>query len=454
MSSVPAFSGLTTALRGVISQQRALDVTGHNIANVETKGYSRQEAVLGATNPLLLDAGQIVGGYGAQLGQGVDVLEFRRLRDDFLDLQWRGQNGAFGEADTLASRLRQVESSVNDTTSSGISAQLNAFYNGWGDLAAHPESAAARTVLYGNAQNLIGGLRGLDAALTTLSGQATSAIADTLAAGGPIDKIAQELRQLNDGINQAQIAGIQPNDLLDRRDLLLDQLSQYGSVSTSVPDTTRPGHMRVIFAGQSAPLVDNDAPVPITLPTPASIAPPATPPGGRLSGLLQTGAAIADYRTQLDTLAARLVSQVNGQHGAPPFFDPAGTTAATIALGAAITGPQAILAGASGAPGDNSIALAISQQRSSTGANPTTDWATLLARVGSDVNIQQVNTQTSQRVLDSITAQRTSQSGVSLDEEMANMLRFQRGYQASARALTTMDENLDILINRTGRVGL
>lgn len=454
MSSVPAFSGLTTALRGVLSQQRALDVTGHNIANVGTQGYSRQEAVLSAAPALQLDAGQVGRGYGAQLGQGVDVLEFRRLRDDFLDLQWRGQNGAFGEADTLAARLRQVESAVNDTTSSGISAQLNAFYNGWGDLAAHPESAAARTALFGYAQNLVAGLRGLDATLSQIDAQTTNEITDTLAAGGPIDKIAQELRQLNDGINQALIVGIQPNDLLDRRDLLLDQLSQYGSVSTSVPDPTRPGHMRVMFAGQPAPLVDNDAVPQITLPTAASIQPPAAAPGGRLSGLLETGTAIAGYRTQLDTLAARLVTQVNGQHTTPAFFDPAGTTAATIALGAGLTGPQAIQAGASGTAGDNGIALTISQQRNSAGANPTTDWTTLLARVGSDVNVQQVNAQTSQRVLDSITAQRMSQSGVSLDEEMTNMLRFQRGYQASARALTAMDENLDILINRTGRVGL
>ena len=130
-----------------------------------------------------------------------------------------------------------------------------------------------------------------------------------------------------------------------------------------------------------------------------------------------------------------------------------GTTAATVALGAGLTGPSTIVAG-SGAAGDNSIALAIAAQRSSGGSNPTTAWASLLTQIGSDIADQRATSLTAERVLDSLTAQRLSTSGVSLDEEMTNMMRFQRGYQAAARALNAMDDNLDLLINRTGRVGL
>ena len=96
MTSISTFSGLQTSLRGLLAQQRSLDVTAHNIANAQTEGYTRQEAVLGASAPYTLAAGALANGAGAQLGQGVDVLEYRRMRDSFLDLQYRAQNMALG----------------------------------------------------------------------------------------------------------------------------------------------------------------------------------------------------------------------------------------------------------------------------------------------------------------------------------------------------------------------
>src|SRR3954463_2721407 len=102
--AIPAFSGLNTALRGVQAQQAALNVVSHNIANVETPGYSRQEAVFTAAPSLRID-GTKPDGSGAQLGQGVDVQSYRRLRDDFLYLQFRAQNMTSGQSDVTAKRL-------------------------------------------------------------------------------------------------------------------------------------------------------------------------------------------------------------------------------------------------------------------------------------------------------------------------------------------------------------
>jgi flagellar hook-associated protein 1 FlgK len=449
MSYVGAFSGLNTALKGVLAQQRALDTTGHNIANVETQGYSRQEAVLTAARALQLNNGQVYSGASAQIGQGVEVAEYRRLRNDFLDLQWRAQNMNGGEADARASKLMQVEAAINDSSESGLSKQLSAFYNAWSDLAANPESPAARTALYGKAQTLMAGIHSLDQTLANVDAQATNEVATLLSAGGKIEQIARELNTLNEAINRSLIVNDSPNDLMDRRDLLLDQLSAYGKVSTSVPNPAKPGYVTVIFAGAATPLVDNSSATPVTVPTPGSL----SSPGGRLEGLQGASTAITSYRASLDALANHLVTQVNAEHTTPAFFLAGGTTAATIAFGVGLTGPADIVAG-SGASGDNSIALAIAAQRSSSGTNPTTDWTSLLAQVGSDLADQKASSLTAQRVLDSLTAQRTSTQGVSLDEEMTNMMRFQRGYQAAARSLTAMDENLDILINRTGRVGL
>mgnify|MGYP002684968605 CR=1 FL=1 len=117
MSYVGSFSGLNTALKGVLAQQRALDVTGHNIANVETQGYSRQEAVLTAARALELHAGQLQNGAGGQIGQGVEVAAYRRMRNDFLDLQWRGQQMSAGDADAKASKLQQIEAAISDARS-------------------------------------------------------------------------------------------------------------------------------------------------------------------------------------------------------------------------------------------------------------------------------------------------------------------------------------------------
>ncbi len=449
MSYVGSFSGLNTALKGVLAQQRALDVTGHNIANVETQGYSRQEAVLTAARALELHAGQLQNGAGGQIGQGVEVAAYRRMRNDFLDLQWRSQQMSAGDADARASKLQQIEAAFNDSTDSGLGKQLSAFYSAWSDLAANPESSSARAALFGKTQTLLSGIRAVNQTLTDVDAQVTGEVTSMLASGGTVDQIARELKSLNDAINGSMTAGEAPNDLLDRRDLLLDQLSEYGKVSTSVPNPAKPGFMRIMFANASTPLVDNAAGTPITLPVASAL----SSPGGRLEGLQGAATSIAAYKTSLDAMVSSLVSQVNGQHTTPAFFLATGTTAATVALGAGLTGPSTIVAG-SGAAGDNSIALAIAAQRSSGGSNPTTAWASLLTQIGSDIADQRATSLTAERVLDSLTAQRLSTSGVSLDEEMTNMMRFQRGYQAAARALNAMDDNLDLLINRTGRVGL
>src|ERR687890_82893 len=120
MSGISTFNGLNIALRGLTAQQRALDVTSHNIANVETPGYSRQEAIFAPTQPLVLQPGALQQGAGAQIGQGVDIVEYRRIRDDFLDLQWRAQNMTGGQAEVTADRLGMAQ----DALASGTTGDL------------------------------------------------------------------------------------------------------------------------------------------------------------------------------------------------------------------------------------------------------------------------------------------------------------------------------------------
>ena len=99
---ISSFYGLQTSLRGLLAQQRALDTTGHNIANASTAGYSRQEAVLAASPALVIQQGAVQSGAGAHIGSGVDVQSYRRIRDTFLDLQYRAQATRLGKLPPLS----------------------------------------------------------------------------------------------------------------------------------------------------------------------------------------------------------------------------------------------------------------------------------------------------------------------------------------------------------------
>jgi flagellar hook-associated protein 1 FlgK len=444
--TIPAFTGLNTALRGVQAQQAALDVVAHNIANVETPGYSRQEAVFSASPTLRVD-GTKQDGTGAQLGTGVDVLSYRRLRDDFLDLQFRAQNMASGQSDVSAKRLSVVQSDLATASTSDLGTLLDKFWSSWDTLAANPTSTDAKAAVVGTAQTLAQRFGTLDADIASTGTQATAAISDLLSDDGPIKPIATELAQLNQQINQAKSAGVSPNDLLDRRDLLLDKLSAYGQVSVSADPTldaagkpAYPGMIQVSFGGAATPLVSQTT---ATMPTSATL---SATPGGQLGGLQDVAAKVNGYRTTLAAMAQSLITSVNSASSTPIFTGTGATDIAVVATSATVSAGVA-----GGAASDNSVALAIRALR---GGAVDTAYSGLVRQIGADVRTATSANTTANSVLASITAQRQTVSGVSMDEEMANMIRFQRGYQAAARALTTMDEMLDTLINSTGRVGM
>jgi flagellar hook-associated protein 1 FlgK len=444
--AIPAFTGLNTALRGVQAQQAALDVVAHNIANVETPGYSRQEAVFSASPTLRID-GTKQDGTGAQLGTGVDVLTYRRLRDDFLDLQFRAQNMASGQSDATAQRLDVVQSDLATGSTSDLGTLLDKFWSSWDTLAANPTSTDAKAAVVGTAQTLAQRFATLDADIASTGTQATAAISDLLSDDGPIKPIATELAGLNQQINQAKAAGVSPNDLLDRRDLLLDKLSAYGQVSVTADPTldtngkpAYPGMIQVSFGGAATPLVSQ------TTATMPSIATLSATPGGRLGGLQDVAAKVNGYRATLATMAQSLITSVNSASSTPIFTGTGATDIAVVATSATVSAGVA-----GGAASDNSVALAIRALR---GGAVDTAYSGLVRQIGADVRTATSANTTANNVLASITAQRQTVSGVSMDEEMSNMIRFQRGYQAAARALTTMDEMLDTLINSTGRVGM
>jgi flagellar hook-associated protein 1 FlgK len=436
--SISSFLGLQTSLRGLLAHQQALDAAAHNVANANTVGYTRQEAALGAADALHVQAGATHNGQGAFLGQGVDVTAYRRIRDSFLDLQVRAQNMALGDATTSAEALDRVQSAIGEPSDTGIDALIGKFFTAWSDLGDHPESASAKQAVIGAAKTLADAFSTLSADLGGSAADAQAEFTQVTGATGPIRSAATQLAQLNRAIDAAIDGGQSPNDLLDKRDQILDDLSQYGQVSVTQLGN---GRVQVMLGNQS---VVNDTSVDWVVPPAATFA-----AGGGTLGALQTltTTTLPGYQTALDAVAKTLHDDVNAAYGSA-FFG--GTTAAT--LGTGIPAASTIVAGTGSGAASNDVARAIAELRNT--STTSSQYGALVRQVGSDAaNASDVQA-IAQAAYDGAEDRRQNVSGVSLDEEMANMLRFQRGYQASARAMSSIDEMLDTLINRAGRVGL
>jgi flagellar hook-associated protein 1 FlgK len=435
---ISTFLGLQTSLRGLLAEQRALDVSSHNIANANTEGYSRQEATLQTADALALPL-------AGQLGSGVDVAGYTRIRNSFLDLQYRTQAMQVGAGTTRADGLDQVELRLGEPGDNGIAARLNSFWGAWGDLANQPESGAARQALLEDASTLASSINSLDSGMQTVASQSADELTALTGNGGELQQIGRELAGLNGAIRDAQAVGGQPNDLLDRRDLLLDKLA--GLAQVSVADNGS-GSIRVTVGGAASPLVDGSS---LTWPAPAM-----TSPGGKIGALMNLSSptgTIASYRGDIATFAQALTTQVNA------IYNPAAGTdffaydaaTATLSVNPAVTATS-LRAGA-GATADNGAARAMSELRGATGG-PDDLYSRLVTRIGTEVADARRSALNATALSNAIEDRRQSAAGVSLDEEMTSLIRFQRGYQAAARAMSTTDDMLDTLINRTGRVGL
>ena len=436
--SISTFMGLQTALRGLLGEQEAIDTTSHNIANANTPGYSRQTAVMAASTPLTIPDSSNLNGVGAQIGTGVDVTTFTRIRNQFLDVQYRTQNTTTSSDSTTMGQLDQVQTALDEPSANGISTQLATFWNSWSDVANAPQSAAARQTLVDNATTLAQTFNAVDQQLATIQSQSAQQYNAVTGTGGQVQSDATQIASLNGAISHALSVGQNPNDLMDQRDKLLDDLSGLAGVKVTDPGS---GLLVVNFGDAATPLVNGT-----TVTWPQSMTSAAGGQLGALLGLSGAAGQIQTYRTALDGIANGLITAVNALHTATPFFS--GSSAATIAV--AVT-PSQVQTTTTGAAGANDVALAIAGLR---GGATDQSYAAFVSQVGSDTQSVTNAQQTQSNLLSSIDNQRKSVAGVSLDEEMTNLMLFQRGYQASARTMTTMDSMLDTLINHTGTVGL
>lgn len=467
------FSAIQSALSGLLAHRRAIDVIGQNITNVNTEGYTRQRVDLAAVGSSVGSARWST--YQAFNG-GVTIEGINRIRDQFLDVRQRREAAADAAASQQATILSSIEGLMPEPSTTGLSAQLAAFWGAWDDAAANPASIPARSAVLSQAATLAQTFTSLSTALTDYRSGLLTSLQTAVA---QINSDAGEVAQLNGAIQKAVAAGGDANDLRDRRDLLVDRITS--ATGASVIQRSD-GTVSLSIGGNqlvSGDRVNNLSAVMVgPLPSPLNTVPmqnvslqwadgsAVTSTGGQLSATL-TGLnnTVPRWLSELDGVAGALVSQVNALHTTGHglntvtdinlnFFDPAATTAATISLSSDVSGQPSRLALAAGGTGtlDASLANRIAALGDST-TGPDALQRSLSGRLGIEVSTARNRADVQSKVAQQATQARTSYQGVNLDEEMTSLVMSQKAYEASARVLTAVDEMLDTLINRTGLAG-
>lgn len=460
------FHGINLASSALRAFQRGLDITGHNIANVNTPGYSRQTLDLTQAYPIEFWSNGI-----RSVGQGVTMGSINRIRDLFLESRRQGTAADAAQYETLATTVKDILGAMQEPGKDGISASLGKFFDSWSALASNPNEAANRLQVQSAGKNLAGKVRDSWANLDMQETEARTVINETIS---QVNNIAASISQLNEQIRVQTSTGGEPNDLLDQRDTLVRQLSTMVNVQTRV---NTDGTMSVNVSEQA--LVDQAGYVPLST-TIDAVAGKITGGqvdvslrSGKLAGLIQSVQHIAAAKTQLDTLANNLRTQINAAHTTGlnqnnttniKFFNDSvnplpQTGAIDFDLDPAVANDYKNISAGSTVPftaGDGSLALSISQLRDMSIAGLSNRsfsqyQSDNINALGSTQSYFDNALSTQQAMLEQTDAQQEAVSGVNLDEEMANMLRFQRSYQAAAKALTIFDQVTEDLIGMLRR---
>lgn len=458
------FGTITAALSALQADRNALQVTGQNIANSSTDGYTRQRAVFQAVGGSVIPA---MYARSDGIGSGVDISGVQRLQDAFLEQRANAENATLANLQGAQDTFANIENAFGEPGSSGLQSLLSSYWNSWDDVANNPADSAARTSLIGAGQSVA---TALNTASGSLSAQWTSSRESLQAAVEHVNATAANVAALNKAIVAATAAGNSPNDLMDQRDLLIRDLA------TSLGVTTRAnanGSTDVLLGGSSlvsgsdtrqlvltgATALDQAGTTPVSLSW-SDTGQPAYPTSGQAGALLTAlNGTLPSYSSQLDAVAKQLATSVNaGQAGGydlngnpgTPFFDPAKLTAGSITV--VLTDPALVAASAQPptAPGqpsyDGSNAQAMANM-SGTGADAT--YRTLIVTLGAASRGTQQQVTTQQGVAQQVTQARDSAAGVDLDEEQTNLITYQHAYEAAARFLSVVDSVLDTLINKT-----
>ncbi|RKX26770.1 MAG: flagellar hook-associated protein FlgK [Candidatus Zixiibacteriota bacterium] len=459
--------GLEIGRRALLTNQAWLQTIGHNIANANTPGYRRQRVTITTSYPELSANGPI--------GSGVQVSNIRHMRDLFLGKQYREATKELGNWSYKEKTLSQMEAVFNEPQDSGLANTLNEFWNAWSQLSTDPNSTSSRESVIQSANLLIDRLKHVS---NNLSDQRSAIDADLVNLTSEVNRLTSEIAKLNQQIKAIEIGNIEASDLRDMRDKLTNDLSSI--VDVNVIDKANGG---TIVSMGAMVLVDSSDSFDISVRgvrDGARLTHELVWKGtdvklknlnGQMAGLLESrDELIPDYISRLDELARTVVERVNelhvggyGLNGSTgvSFFDPDFTTAAGIRLNQEIVNDNNLIAVSASSDVDvldGEVALAIadlqySQVMSNNSASMNDYYNTLVGNLGIDTREATSFANNYELLAHQINNQKQSVEGVSLDEEMANMIRFQHAYDAAARVIVAMDGALDTVINTMGILG-
>lgn len=484
------FYGLEIAKTGLSVSQQGISLTGHNISNANTVGYTRQRIIQNSIDPsnALTRISKVNKG---TIGGGVEITMIDQIRSDYLDRQYRNENATLGNYTTKTEELDYIETVMNELSKNGLKSSMADFFNSLSEFSGDPVNDEFRTSVRENAQKMIESFHHYYTQLTGLQETYNENMKVTVT---DINDKLTSIASYNEQIFSYELSGEQANDLRDKRNLLLDDLSQLINIDYRVDADNH-----LIVECEGVELINHlDTTLLETQEDPATGLYDIYYEGttddfdyndGKLMGYknlrdgdTSSNIGIPYIINNLNRLARSLAEEFNAIHetghtkpidaaasqtGVSFFEIPTGgygnITAGNLSLSAAVqTSAKNIAASSVQVTGTNSgnneIALDLADLSSRTDMTDVGNFEEYLHSVVVEIGIESSTAQTlctsQQAIVDNLSQRKESISGVSLDEEMVQMMTYQHAYSAASRVLSALDEALEILINRTGKVGL
>ncbi len=440
-------------MHALMAQQGGMNVTASNIANVNTPGYTRQVPVLEESVPSV--EGNLV------YGNGVQLARFQSVRDELLDLRIQEETSQQGSADALANATQQIQL-LFTTTGQDIGSQFSAFFTSMSQLSADPANLALRTGMISAGQNLA---TSFHTAVSRLSQIQSGLDASVGQAVGQVNQLTQQIADLNTELLTLEAGGRDGGTVKDQQTELVRQLSEITGISVI---QTEQGI--TVTTGNGTPLVLGNQAFALQASTGSDGFQHIIAGGQDITSALSEGSlggtlaardqVIPGILNQLDTLASDFTAAFNSVHQqgtdlngntGGDFFTPAASgTGAAAQINVAVTDPSAIAASSDGSPGSNgNLAQLLNLESSAlpSGQTPNDSYSTIVFKVGALASNAAAESDASATSLQQLSDQRSAISGVSIDEESVNLIRYQQAYEAAARVITTIDQLTEVVLN-------
>jgi len=437
---------------GLEVYQAALDVTSNNISNSSNTSYTRQKVVLASAAS--------TSAANLTWGNGVTLQDIQRVRDTLTDSQIRTNNSLYSYNNQLSNTLGNIQTLFTEPSSNGLSDVTSSFFTAWQNLAVTPDSVTLRNNVIQAAQGLSNKIKTINDGIASVKTDTFNEIKDKL---GTLNTDLQQIQNLNMQITAAQAAGQKPNDLMDSRDNLIDEISNLANVNTTYDSTgaaviTIGGTLavdRTTYNQYSANEINGK--MVLSNSTGSTL---SSLTGGEIAALTDTyNNNIPAYQTSLDNFVNRLMTSVNSLHqtgysitnstqSGTNFFDSYADGSLNINQDL-VNDPNKIAISTDGTTSNGDIASSIADiinQKDSTGNTLVDNYTALISKVGSDTQYATNQSDSYSTLLTQLNNQKSSYSGVSLDEEMTNVIQYQRSYEACAKVITTANAMLETLI--------